>query len=91
MLFFPTLYSGKKTQQKVQSQWKPVPKAIGPLYDPITSRPLQDIHDFVLDIQGFRTLSREIRQQLFEGSSVQLTVNQELVVNVPLRLLLTAS
>jgi len=90
-LTFPTIYNGEKILSKAQSQWKPLQKAVAPSYDPVTGRLPQDIHDFVLDILDFRTLSRDNRQALLVGSTVQWMINDEVVADVPLRLLLAAS
>ncbi|KAF2686035.1 hypothetical protein K458DRAFT_402576 [Lentithecium fluviatile CBS 122367] len=90
-LSFPTIYNGQKKQPKDKLQKKPLSPAAVQWYDPVTGRLPRDIHNFVLDINDFRTLSREDRRSLLEGSVVKLTIDNELVAEVPLRLLLAAS
>jgi hypothetical protein len=91
-LTFPTQYNGQKRSATVSKpQWKPVEKSLASGYDPVTGRLPQAIHDFVLDVEDFRLLNRDDRMRLLEGTSTQLTVNEQPVASVPLRLLLAAS
>jgi hypothetical protein len=84
------MYNGKR-DSKPKTACKPAPKDPVQWYDPVTGRLPQDIHNFVLQIDDFRALPRYERQRLLEGSVVRLTVENEFVAEVPLRLLLAAS